>query len=213
MQRIFKSLFRLIGLVAGFMFRPLAGRRLRFLRYVLNYSCFTAMYSWQFGKFGKESKIVGAPDELRMGGNISVGDYCRLGRHLLLRCFKISDIEPAIEIGTQVNIGDYSTLSCCNRIVLGNGVRLGRMVMITDNAHGHTDSIEELSISPIDRPLVSKGPVIIERNVWIGEKATILPGVSIGEGSIVAANAVVTKSVPAYCIVAGCPARIVKQIG
>lgn len=212
MQRIAKSLFRFLGLVSGLICRPLAGRRIRFLLYVFNYSCSTAMYSWQFRSFGKESKIVGAPDELRLGRNISVGDYCRLGRHLLLRCFRISDIEPAIEIGSQVNIGDYSTLSCCNRIVLGNGVRLGRMVMITDNAHGHTDSIEELSISPIDRPLVSKGPVVIGQNVWIGEKATILPGVTIGDGSIVAANAVVTRSVPAYCIVAGCPARIVKHI-
>ena len=86
------------------------------------------------------------------------------------------------------------------------------MVMITDNSHGHTDNISELKINPIDRPLVSKGPVVIEENVWIGEKVSIMPNVTIGRGSIIAANAVVTKSVPAYSIVGGCPARVIKTL-
>lgn len=152
------------------------------------------------------------PDELRMGNNICIGNNCRLGRHLLLRCYKISDVEPTINIGSGVNIGDFSTISSCNRIDIEDGVRLGRMVMITDNAHGHTNNIEELLISPIDRPLVSKGPIYIERNVWIGEKATILPGVTIGEGSVIAANAVVTSNIPPFSVAAGVPARVIKTI-
>jgi acetyltransferase-like isoleucine patch superfamily enzyme len=65
--------------------------------------------------------------------------------------------------------------------------------------------------APIKRSLFSKGPVIIGDNVWIGDKATILPGVSIGNGAVIAANAVVTKDVPAYSVAAGNPARIIKQ--
>ena len=53
---------------------------------------------------------------------------------------------------------------------------------------------------------------MVEKNVWIGDKATVLPGVSIGEGAIIAANAVVTKDVPAYTVVAGCPAKAIKRI-
>lgn len=53
--------------------------------------------------------------------------------------------------------------------------------------------------------------MIIGNNVWIGDKATILPNVSIGNGAIIAANSVVTKDVPEYCIVAGNPAKIIKQ--
>ena len=82
---------------------------------------------------------------------------------------------------------------------------------ITDNSHGDT-LYETLQTPPHKRKLVSKGPVIIEDNVWIGDKATVLPGVTIGKGAIVAANAVVTKDVPPYCIVAGIPAKIVKEI-
>ena len=58
---------------------------------------------------------------------------------------------------------------------------------------------------------MSKGPITIGKNVWIGDKATILPGVTIGDGAVIAANAVVTKNVSAYNIVGGNPARIIKD--
>ena len=54
--------------------------------------------------------------------------------------------------------------------------------------------------------------MIIGDNVWIGDKATILPGVTIGEGAIIAANAVVTKNVPAFSVAAGNPAKIIKSV-
>ena len=82
---------------------------------------------------------------------------------------------------------------------------------ITDNSHGKSD-YESLSIPPILRLLHSKGPVIIEDGVWIGDKVTILPGVRIGENSIIGANALVTKDVPANCVVGGVPAKLIKII-
>ena len=66
---------------------------------------------------------------------------------------------------------------------------------------------------PLERPITSKGPVVIGNNVWIGDKATILPGVTIGDGAVIAANAVVTKDVPAYSVVGGNPARVIKNEG
>ena len=62
------------------------------------------------------------------------------------------------------------------------------------------------------RPMYSKGPVVIEDNVWIGEMVCILPNVRIGKGSIIGANAVVTKDVPANALVGGNPARVIKII-
>jgi acetyltransferase-like isoleucine patch superfamily enzyme len=67
-----------------------------------------------------------------------------------------------------------------------------------------------LKENPIKRPIISKGPVIIGNNVWIGDKATILSDVKIGDGAIIAANAVVTKDVPAYSMAAGIPAQVIK---
>ena len=80
---------------------------------------------------------------------------------------------------------------------------------ITDNSHGETD-YDTLLQPPLMRLVTSKGPVIIGKDVWIGDKATILPGVTIGEGAVIAANSVVTKDVPAYSVVAGNPAKVIK---
>jgi acetyltransferase-like isoleucine patch superfamily enzyme len=88
---------------------------------------------------------------------------------------------------------------------------MGRKVFITDNSHG-SFTREQLDIRPNYRPLISKGPVIIEENVWIGEMVCIMPGVTIGRGSIIGANAVVTKSIPPYSIAAGVPAKVIKQL-
>ncbi|MPN45551.1 2,3,4,5-tetrahydropyridine-2,6-dicarboxylate N-acetyltransferase [bioreactor metagenome] len=96
-------------------------------------------------------------------------------------------------------------------IKIGDNVLTGSKILITDNSHGQSQP-NDIDIPPIKRSLYSKGPVIIENNVWIGEKSTILAGVTIGTGAIVAANSVVTKDVPAFAVVAGTPAKIVKLI-
>ena len=69
----------------------------------------------------------------------------------------------------------------------------------------------------LDNPLLKreldiKGPVIIGDNVWIGDKVSILSNVTIGKGSVIACNAVVTKDVPPYSVVGGVPAKVIKQI-
>lgn len=87
----------------------------------------------------------------------------------------------------------------------------GRFVLITDNGHGRSIA-EESNIPPLKRKTFSKGPVIIGKNVWIGDKATVLPGVTIGDGAIIGANSVVTKDIPANSIAVGIPAKVVKKI-
>lgn len=69
-----------------------------------------------------------------------------------------------------------------------------------------------MKIPPAKRLIYSKGEIIIEDNVWIGDKATILAGVKIGEGSVIGANTVVTKDIPPYSVAVGNPVRIIKNI-
>ena len=116
--------------------------------------------------------------------------------------------DPMIKIGDEVNIGRYSHLSAIDLIEIGNGTRLGIGVTIVDNSHGRSNGKENL-ISPIKRSLYSKGPVRIGENVWIGDKVTILPNISIGNGSIIGANSVVTKDIPPFAIAVGNPAKII----
>ena len=87
----------------------------------------------------------------------------------------------------------------------------GKWVTISDNNHGGTD-LEDLKINPQDRELISKGIVRIFDNVFLGDKSTVLSGVTIGEGAVIAANSVVTHDIPPYCVAAGVPAKIIKRL-
>ena len=154
---------------------------------------------------------------LRVDGNItirgeryiSIGDYTHIGNGCVITAWdKTADggtHTPEISIGSKCSIGEYNNITSTYKIVIGDNLLTGRWVTITDNSHGDTD-YESLQINPIMRPVVSKGSVIIGNNVWIGDKATILPNVTIGDGAVIAANSVVTKDVPAYSVVAGNPA-------
>lgn len=146
--------------------------------------------------------------------SISIGNNVVLGRQGRLTAWNIylkQEFTPLIKLGDNVSIGDNFHITAINYIEIGNNVLMGQKVTITDNSHGLIE-LAEISIAPSLRNLVSKGSVIIEDNVWIGDKVTILSGVNIGRGSIIAANAVVTKDVPKNCVVGGIPAKIIKII-
>lgn len=157
------------------------------------------------------------PEEVTARGceYMLIGGGTGIGRYSVLECwdkYKNLTFHPQLTIGRNCWIGEFTHITCINKITIGDGLLTGRFVLISDNNHGSSFSEEEQRMRPQDRPLSSKGPITIGNNVWIGDKATILGGVKIGDGSIIAANTVVTKDVPAYSVVAGIPARIIKQI-
>lgn len=115
------------------------------------------------------------------GNSISIGSGTYIGKRTILAAHqKINKqtFHPIIQIGCNVNIGQDSNISIINHLQISNGVRMGRKVMLNDNSHGLFNK-EELQIQPNLRPLYSKGPIIIEENVWIGEMVCILGGVHI----------------------------------
>lgn len=146
--------------------------------------------------------------------HIFIGNGTHIGEHTHLTAWETTcaggNFNPEIHIGENCCLGNWNHITATNSIRIGNNLLTGKWVTITDNSHGETDR-ETLDMPPLMRTITSKGPVVIGDNVWIGDKATILPGVTIGDGAIIAANAVVTKDVPAYSVVGGNPARIIKQ--
>lgn len=144
---------------------------------------------------------------------ISIGENCHFSDYIYLTAWKKYENDcftPTIIIGNNGNFGAFNHITCINKVQIGDNCLTGKWVTISDNNHGTTD-IETLRIAPVERRLHTKGAVIIGNNVWIGDKATILGGVTIGDGAVIAANSVVTKDVPAYSVVGGNPARILQQ--
>ena len=116
-----------------------------------------------------------------------------------------------IKIGDNSMIGGDNHITSACGIYIGKNLRTGKSVLISDNSHGNPHDRKQLDIHPNDRHLYTKGPIKIGDNVWIGEKAAILGGVSIGNGAIIGANTVVTHDVPAYSIAVGCPAKVINK--
>lgn len=109
-----------------------------------------------------------------------------------------------IEIGDCVLMSPGSRLSASDEIVIGDGVMLANGAYVTDSdwhmIYDRTNRDERVT------------PVHIGKNVWLGDHATVLKGVTIGENSVVAARAVVTRDVPANVVVAGNPAKVIKEL-
>jgi acetyltransferase-like isoleucine patch superfamily enzyme len=148
------------------------------------------------------------PECISLGNDISIG---RRNKLTAWAQYNNQEFSPIIKLGDRTRIGDDCHITAIQRIQFGADVLLGNQVTITDNAHGNS-SRETLEQAPLSRPLFSKGDVIIGDRVWIGDKATILPGVNIGKGSIIGANTVVTHNVPEYSIAIGSPMKIIPRI-
>ena len=131
--------------------------------------------------------------------------------HCVIETCPVNGHEAELKIGNNVSLGEYSHITCANKVTIGNSVLTGRFVLITDNSHGNSTK-DSADIAPLAREIHSNGPVCIGDNVWIGDKVTILPNVTIGKGCIIAANAVVTKDIPEYSVAAGVPAKVIKTI-
>lgn len=182
-----------------------AAVRLKSLRQVIYSDRYCKKFGCRDCSFMRPLGYVVGPQYFHMGERNIFGKFSAL---TAWGVYNDEHHTPEVFIGDDCNFGEFLHLTCINKIAIGSGVLTGRWVTITDNSHGVTDEMDG-GIPPHQRQLYSKGPVVIEDNVWIGDKATILPGVTVGKNSIIGANSVVTKSVPANSVVVGNPAKIV----
>lgn len=150
----------------------------------------------------------GGSRRIRIGARTCIQAYSILGSWE--RYGQDEHYEPEIIIGNDCNIGEFCHITAINKITIGDGLLTGRFVYIGDNAHGGL-SIEEANIPPAKRKLKSKGEIMIGKNVWIGDKVTILGGVTIGDNVIIGAGSIVTHNIPRNCMAAGMPAKVIKN--
>lgn len=117
-----------------------------------------------------------------------------------------------LRLGSNCHLGDNVHIVASESVTIGDNCLMASKIFISDTSHGvyQGQGQSRPDSDPNMRPLSTR-PVKIGANVWIGENACVLPGVSIGDGVIINANTVVTKDVPAVSMVAGVPARIIKE--
>ena len=136
---------------------------------------------------------------------------------MLLGCTLLSAHHGKIVIGNNTKVGNGSQIICVDTVTIGEYTTVTQNVKIVDNNNHplNPEYRQYMRVSPHGsdaRSMIHSDhkPVVIGRNCWIGENSRIQKGVTIGDNSIIAACSVVTKDVPANCIAAGNPAKIVK---
>ncbi|KAF2081152.1 DapH/DapD/GlmU-related protein [Flavobacterium sharifuzzamanii] len=187
---------------------------LKFLVKIKN--VFNSIYTARILKGLKEASngSIKYPMYLKGGEYIKIGNNFDCDQRLRLDAidnFLGEKFYPEIIIGNNVSIQKDCHIGAINKIILGDNVLLASKVYISDHSHGEITK-EALLLPPSKRKLYSKSPVIIEDNVWLGENVVVLPGVTIGENTVVGANAVVTKSIPKNSVVGGNPARVIREL-
>ena len=117
---------------------------------------------------------------------------------------------PILTIGDRTEVGYHTQINVGERVQIGNDCLISAECFITDNDGHPLDPQRRLRKEPVLAEEIK--PVIIEDNVWIGRGAAVLKGVTIGTGSIVSANSVVTRSLPPYSVAMGVPAKVVSSV-
>jgi lipopolysaccharide O-acetyltransferase len=160
------------------------------------------------------ARLIRFPLDLRNAKNIQLGQAFTCGHGCRIEAcnYSLAKGYLSLTIGNNVEMNDFVHISAFSRVAIGDDVLIASKVYISDLNHGNysEDEIYDIGI-PHRLQEVHAKPIVIEENVWIGESACILGGVTIGKGSIIGAMSLVTKSIPPHSIAVGNPARVIKQ--
>lgn len=158
------------------------------------------------GQLGSKSYLR-SPMRLAGRKNIFIGANTYIGYKAWLAGDAVSGNGTCrLEIGANVAIGNFNHIYAIKSIIIEDGVLTADKVYISDNLHVYDD----INVPIKQQGVKFAGNVVIGAGSWIGENACII-GVQIGKNCVIGANAVVTKDIPDYCIVAGVPAKIIKR--
>src|SRR6185369_7328803 len=159
--------------------------------------------SWGAGsRIGRGARLVG-PHLVQVGSRVMLGPFLWLNAK-----DDRGDGTPTLRIGDDCYLGRFTQINAWRSVMICSDVLIGDRVIISDADHRY--GAPDVPIKRQGDAFV--GPVLLREGCWIGAGAVILPGVTIGRNAVVAANAVVTRDVPDRTVVAGVPARIIKQL-
>lgn len=138
---------------------------------------------------------------------VEIGNNFTLGKYAVIECTGVlRNVGNSLKIGNNVGINHYCFIGVRGNIIIGNNVIFGPRVNVFSENH-----IFDRLDTPIKNQGVKKENTIIGNNVWIGANASIMAGVKVGNGCVIAAGSVVTKDIPDFSVVGGVPAKIIKN--
>jgi acetyltransferase-like isoleucine patch superfamily enzyme len=150
-------------------------------------------------RFGPFPAVYGKSPQLNVKGSMSVGGRFNVRGEQFPVQITVRE-GGRLQLGDRVFLNQGVNILVASQMIIGDDCKIGDLAAIRD-----TDTHE---VQPGEGAKTS--PVVLERNVWVGRSALIMPGTRIGENAVIAAGAVVTKDVPANSVAAGVPASIVK---
>ncbi|CAM3965865.1 acetyltransferase [Flavobacterium antarcticum] len=162
--------------------------------------------------FFKKAKLIRLPFDIRNSKYIEIGENFTTGVGCRVEAYPLHN-QINLIFGKNVQLNDYVHITAVESVKIGNNVLMASKIYISDSSHGsYRGDMNDSNphTIPAERPLSSR-PVTIEDNVWLGEFVSVLSGVTIGMGTIVGANSVVSKSLPPYVIAVGSPAKPIKK--
>lgn len=170
---------------------------------------FSVAVSGAFESFGKRS-VISVPVRLSGVHRISIGSGVGLGPGCWLQTLDPpGGGRPRLAIGDGVVSSGGTVLSAAREVVVERGVLFARNVYVGDHIHEYRDAGVAVQL----QPLAKLAPIRIGEGAWLGQNVVVCPGVTIGRGSVIGANSVVTVSVPEFSLAVGAPARVVRTFG
>lgn len=171
---------------------------------------------YNFIIIGRKDTLIDSRAKIIGYKGIKIGHNFYAGKGLWLEAVSNYNEQlksPKLIIGNDVSFSDFNHIGATNLVKIGNHVLFGSKCYVTDHNHGIYQGNQQsnIDIAPESRKLTENGIVIIEDNVWLGDNVVVLPNVTIGYGSIIGANSVVSKDIPAYSIAVGSPAKVIKK--
>ncbi len=167
------------------------------------------LYNARNMKFGKwvqleDNVYLGAlgTAPIELGNNVKIGAYSRV-----IISTSFNNVGKGIKIGDNVGLGEFAYLGGAGGLEIGSDCIIGQYLSCHPENHNYDNPDELIRLQGVTR----KG-IKIGKNCWIGAKVTVLDGVTVGDNCVIAAGAVVTKSMPDNVIIGGVPARILKKI-
>jgi len=141
---------------------------------------------------------------------ISIGDNCRISGHTTFSGRTCAQQIPELRVGNNVDIGYMTTIAVGQRVEIGNNVRIAGHAFLAGYPGHPLDAKARAAGQPETDDQV--GNIILEEDVWLATNVSVLAGVRIGRGTIVATGSVVTRDLPAMVLAAGIPARVIRHL-